>query len=123
MTAPIDQKTHEFLNLIAQGIYDKSGKNILVLDVRGLSLMMDFVVICEGNVDRHTRAIAKYLIDIASKNGIDPYIVEGLTDGRWIVIDFSDIIVHLFVQEFREKYALEELWSESKIVDVNIITK
>lgn len=110
----------DFLNLLAQAIFDKNGKNILALDLRDLYLMMDYVIICEGNVDRHTRALARHLIEVASEVGVDPYIVDGMSDGRWIVVDFSDVVVHLFVSEFREKYALEELWSAGKIVDLDI---
>ncbi len=110
----------DFLNTIAQAIFDKKGMNILALDVRGLSTMTDFYVIAEGTVDRHVKAICKAVIDAAHTEGYEAWHVEGEQSGDWIVIDFGDVIVHLFIPDLREKYALESLWSKSKVVDVKI---
>lgn len=110
------------LNAIAQTLYDKKGFNILVLDVRGISSLADYVVIAEGNIDRHVKALALALQDKLKELNLSPLYVEGDQSGDWIVVDFSDIVVHLFIPEFREKYALEELWHEAKIVDVSILT-
>lgn len=112
--------TKEFINVIAQAIYDKNGFNIYVVDVRGISSMADYYVIAEGNVDRHVKAIAKYVIDEADQVGAKPIHVEGMSIGDWLVIDFCDVIVHILVPEYRQKYALEELWTEGRIVDLEI---
>jgi ribosome-associated protein len=105
---------------MAQAIFDKKGMNILVLDVRGLSTMTDFYIIAEGTVDRHVRAISKAVIDAAEEIKMETLHIEGEKEGDWIVIDFGDVIVHLFTPDLREKYALETLWSNSTIVDVKI---
>ncbi|CRX38509.1 ribosome silencing factor [Estrella lausannensis] len=110
----------EFLNLIAQTVYDKKGANILGLDIRGLSSLTDFFIIAEGGVDRHVKAIANTVREEALKVGIHPIMVEGEESGDWCVLDFGEVIVHLFVPQQRLKYALEELWSEGKIVDLKI---
>lgn len=110
----------EILNLIAQVIYDKKGINILALDVQGLSSIADFILIAEGNVDRHVTAIAKSIVEELHERGENPFHVEGLQAGDWIVIDYCGIMVHLFMPGYREKYSLEKLWSESKIVDLEI---
>lgn len=113
--------THlELLNSMAQAIFDKKGMNILVLDVRGLSTMTDFYIIAEGTVDRHVRALSKAVIDAAEEKKVEALHVEGEREGDWVVIDFVDVIVHLFTPDMREKYALESLWSKSAIVDVKI---
>lgn len=108
------------LNKVAQAIYDKKGFNILVLDVHEISTMTDFFVIAEGSVDRHVRAISQYLQDELIKIGHRPVHVEGDHDGEWIVLDYVDFIIHLFIPELREKYSIEELWKKGKIVDVKI---
>ncbi len=110
----------EILNCIAQVIYDKKGSNILALDVQGLSSIADYLVIGEGNVDRHVIAIAKAVIDALRKQGQREIRVEGLSEGDWVVIDFGGIMVHLFKPGIRDKYSLEKLWAESTIVDLQI---
>lgn len=118
-------KTNSYLkdlNRIAQVIYDKKGFNILVLDVRDICTMTDFFVIAEGTVDRHVRALSHAIIDEFSQRGKEPIHVEGQQEGDWVVLDYADFVIHLFIPELREKYALEELWSEGQIVDVKIET-
>jgi len=113
----------ETLNAIAQVIYDKKGSNILALDVTGLSSITDYIVIAEGNVDRHVSSIAKGIIDEMREKGDRVAHVEGLQTGDWVVIDFCGIMVHLFRPGLREKYSLEKLWGDSKIVDLEIDVK
>ena len=112
----------ETLNAIAQVIYDKKGFNILALDVRGLSSITDFLLIAEGNVDRHISSIGRAVIDELDERGEPAVHVEGLRTGEWAVLDFGDIVVHIFSPGLRERYSLERLWSESKIVDLDINT-
>lgn len=109
-----------YLNAIAQAIYDKKGLNILSLDVRGISTLTDYVIIAEGNVDKHVSAIAQMVIERMKKLGHPPVFVEGTKTGDWVVIDFLHIMVHIFMPGLREKYRLEELWREGKIVDLEI---
>ncbi len=110
----------ESINLVAQTIYDKKGFNILALDVRGLSIITDYLIIAEGSVDRHVTAIGKAIVDELDKQGEDPIHVEGFQTGDWVVLDYTDFIVHIFMPGFREKYSLERLWKESQIVDLKI---
>lgn len=111
----------ENLNGIAQAIFDKKGMNILVLDVRDTCSMTDFFVIAEGTVDRHVRALSHVVVDFLDKQRISPLHLEGEREGDWVVIDYGDIVVHLFTPELREKYSLESLWREAKIVDVKLM--
>lgn len=113
----------ETLCAIAQVIYDKKGANILALDVRGLSSITDYLIIAEGNVDRHVSGMAKAIIEDLEEKGIPLLQVEGLKTGDWVVLDYGEIMVHLFKPGLREKYALEKLWLDSKIVDLVIDTK
>jgi ribosome-associated protein len=110
------------LTEVAQAIYDKKGFNILVLDVKNICTMTDYFIIAEGTVDRHVKAISQTIVDQLAKHNHHPYHIEGEREGDWIVLDYTDFIVHLFVPDLREKYALEELWKHGHIVDVKIDT-
>ena len=106
------------LSIIGQTLFDKKGFNILALDVRGISTLTDYFIIAEGNVDKHVIALAKEVVKRLKEEGESPTHVEGLDQGDWIVIDYLEIVVHLFKPGLREKYRLEELWSEGQIVDL-----
>jgi len=110
------------LNLIAQTIYDKKGVNTLALDVRGISTLTDYVIIAEGNVDRHVIAIAQAILDALQEVGFECTQKEGMRTGDWVVLDFLNIMVHLFMPGLRDKYRLEDLWKESQILDLAINT-
>lgn len=112
----------EQLREIAQLIYDKKGINILALDVTGLSTITDYLLIAEGHVDRHVSSIGKVIIEEMKQKGEVPLHVEGLQAGDWVVIDYPGIMVHIFMPGYREKFSLEKLWKESKLVDLPIST-
>jgi ribosome-associated protein len=109
-----------YLNAIAQAIFDKKGSNILALDVHEISSLTDYVIIAEGNVDKHVISIANGVIDQLQKLGQTPIYVEGMKTGDWIVIDYLHIMVHIFMPGLRDKYQLEQLWREGHIVDLQI---
>lgn len=108
------------LSLIAQTVFDKKGFNILAIDVREVSTMTDFFLIAEGNVDKHVSALGHAVIDVLKKVHEVPIHVEGLSQGDWVVIDYLEVVVHLFMPGVRDKYRLEELWHEGKVVDLVI---
>lgn len=113
----------KLLHTIGQAIYDKQGFNILGLDVKEVCSMTDYFIIAEGNVDRHLNAIAGAIIESSHKIGERPIMTEGEAEGNWIVIDFGDVVVHLFLSDYREKYELEKVWSNGKIYDLEIKIK
>lgn len=114
------RKEKKRLNEISQAIFDKKGENILVLDVRHISSMTEYCIIAQGSVGRHVKSICDAIKDKMEEEGIVLYHCDGELDGEWIVMDYGDIVIHLFIPEMREKYALEELWKKAKIVDVEI---
>lgn len=114
------QEIPPYLNQIAQIIFDKKGSNILALDIRGLNSFADFVIIAEGNVDKHVSAIANTIVDELEKTGLKPSYIEGLQNGDWAVIDYLDTIVHIFEPGLRERYCLEDLWNKGAIIDLKI---
>jgi ribosome-associated protein len=114
------QEEQNILNTIAQAIYDKKGINILALDVSGISTLTDYVLIAEGNVDKHVIAISKAILDTLLEMGIRAFSTEGIKSGDWVVLDFFHIMVHLFMPGLRDKYQLEELWRDGRIIDLQI---
>lgn len=120
MLQNMSRASFEMLNAIAQVIYDKKGFNILALDVQGLSSITDFLLIAEGNVDRHVSAIARSIVEEIREKGEKPIHVEGVASGDWAVLDYGEVTVHIFSPNLRERYSLERLWNESKIVDLEI---
>lgn len=105
---------------IAQRIYDKKGFNILALDVRGVSSMTDFFLIAEGTVDRHVKALSGAVLDALDEVGEKPFRIEGSQNADWIVIDCWRVMVHLFGPGLRDRYQLERLWKEGKVVDLEL---
>jgi ribosome-associated protein len=108
------------LNTLSQVIFDKKGENILALDLRDISSMTEYCVIAQGSVGRHVKALCNALREGMKETGAILFQCDGEQDGDWIVMDYGDVVIHLFTAEMREKYALEELWQKAKIVDVEI---
>jgi ribosome-associated protein len=108
------------LNKISQAMFDKKGNNILALDVRPCHLLTDYVIIAEGGVDKHVIAIADAVRKTMDDEGWSISFVQGMQTGDWVVLDYGQITIHLFVPSVRERYQLERLWHRSEIVDVVI---
>lgn len=110
----------DLLNLIAQTIFEKKGSNIVAIDIRNHSSITDYVIVAQGNVDRHVTAIGRAIQDALKEKNERPIHAEGMQTGDWVVLDYGTFIIHLFMPEMREKYHLESLWSDSEIVDLEI---
>jgi ribosome-associated protein len=110
----------DIVKKISQASSDKKGVGLLVLEVGHFSTVTDYLVIVEGNVDRHVLAIAHEVVkEVRDTFGVRPHHVEGLSSGEWVLIDYSDIIVHIFMPGMREKFRLESLWSMGKVLDLS----
>lgn len=94
-------------------IGDRKGSRILVLDLRGLCDATDFFVIASGTSDAHVRGLADGVMQMMDKSGQSAHHVEGLTTGHWVLLDFVDVVVHLFHPETRAFYQLERLWQDA----------
>jgi len=92
---------------------DKKAVDIVALDLRGVAGYTDFFVIASGNTDRQAKAIHDGIhIGLKNEHGLLPRRVEGLTEARWILMDYLDVVVHVFTPETRDFYRLESLWGE-----------
>lgn len=97
---------------IAQVIYDKKGRDIIVLDVRKLTVICDYMVIATGRTVNQVTAMADDVDDRMADMGLNLRRTEGQQDGRWVVLDYGHIMVHLFHQDDRAYYNLERLWED-----------
>ncbi len=95
---------------------DKKATDIVLLDLQGISTISDYFVICTGANPRQIRAIATAIDEKLSEHGLPAFHREGSPDSGWLLLDFSDIIVHIFAPKEREYYRLERLWSNAKTV-------
>jgi len=102
---------------IVELIADKKGSDIVLLDIRRVSLLADYFVICSGASERQVKAILDEILEKVKKEaGIGPLSVEGVPSSGWVLIDYGSVIVHIFVPSLREYYSLEKLWSGATMV-------
>ena len=110
-------ETLDLVRDILTVIEDKKGSDILVLDIREISLLADCFVICTAETSRQLKAIADSLIPEMKNRGLLTLGgTEGSLDSGWVLVDFGDIVVHLFSPQQRDFYALDKLWKDAKVV-------
>lgn len=101
------------LQTVAEAALERNARDGVVLDLRGLSDATDYFVIASGDSDTHARSIAENVRDRLAEEGETPAGVEGREAGRWILLDYIDIVVHVFLPRIREYYKLERLWGDA----------
>ena len=100
-------------SVVLDALADRKALDIKVLDVRGLTDIADTMVVASGTSDRHVRSVAQRVVEKAKQEGFRPHGVEGQQDGDWVLIDLSEMIVHVMLPRVREFYGLEKLWDLS----------
>lgn len=105
---------------LAEAALDKKALEPIALDVRSVTSVADTYLLFTGTSDRHTRAIADSLVDWARTHGEKPIGVEGYDEGRWVLIDLGDVIVHIFLNELRQVYDIERLWSDAPALELGV---
>ena len=102
----------------AQAALDKKAVDLVVLDVGAFTSIADYLVICTGRSDRQVQAIAQAIDEHLREHGHRPTAIEGMTRGQWVLMDFNDVIVHVFYKPVREFYDLERLWEHAPQVQL-----
>lgn len=110
------------LKIIADACDDRKAENIIALDMRQLSPLADYYLICHGNNERQVQSIARAIKQSIEEENIYIKRIEGLENGRWILIDIGYIICHIFHQEEREHYNLERLWGDASVLSFEDIS-
>ena len=116
MTIPLDSKAKALA--IARASLDKKAVDVLVLYVAQLTSIADYFVLCSGESERQVRAIADSIDETLSRQQSPPLGMEGGPTAKWIVMDFGDVVVHIFHQAVRDHYGLEKLWADAKRVRI-----
>ena len=96
---------------------DKKAEDAVILDVQGLSTVTDYFIICTATSERHAKTLCEHVVSSLKGENIRPYHLGGLPEGCWVVMDYIDFIVHIFIHEIRGIYALEKLWGDAKRID------
>ncbi|MNW33761.1 Ribosomal silencing factor RsfS [compost metagenome] len=108
---------NELMNLAVNAAEDKKAMNIVALDLKEVSLIADYFVICHGNSDTQVQAIATEVRKRAQEAGTEIRGIEGMNSARWVLMDLGDVVVHIFHRDEREYYNIERLWSDAKVVE------
>lgn len=98
--------------LVARASGDKMAEDILILDMKKISSITDFFVICSVSSDKRAKAVADNIIEELGKKGFRALRTEGYRQGFWIVLDYGDVVAHIFKDDIREFYNLEKLWAD-----------
>lgn len=114
---PIQLESGDLARLIIDLISDRKGENMLMMDLRQVSIIADYFVIASANSDRQLSAITEHVRDeVKKQTHAIPLRVEGRGESGWILMDYGDVIVHLFLPQTRAYYDLEGLWREAPVV-------
>ena len=97
---------------------DNKANDVVVLSLKGISDMTDFFVIASGTSDTHVRSLGEHIQDGLKRDGTVAHHVEGTQQGRWVLLDYVDFVVHLFHPSLRDFYQLERLWSDAQVVPI-----
>ena len=96
-------------------------EDIQVFDLRGLSTLTDYMIVCSGMSMPHLKAVLKGISStLLEKHDVKPTYTDGNTDAKWVVLDFVDVMIHVMHEEMRELYGLEDLWGDAEVVEWSV---
>lgn len=102
-------------DIAVKGLQEIKGKSITRMDLRGSDgAVTDFFIICTGTSDKHVQSLAEAVMDFMKKEGEQPLSKEGMESGEWVLLDYVNVVVHIFQEDFRNFYRLESLWGDAK---------
>lgn len=107
----------KLLSTVCDAADNKKARDIKVLDIREISPIADYFIICSGSSSIQVRAIADGIEDKLAGEGYDLHHKEGYSTGRWVLLDFGDVIIHVFHEEERDFYNIERLWADGEVIN------
>lgn len=110
---------HDLLQLTVKACNDKKAEEIVVLNMKGISLIADYFVICHANNPKQVQAICHEIKEKADEKGIAVKRLEGFDEAKWVLIDIGDVVAHVFHRDERSYYNLEKLWGDAPREDVS----
>jgi ribosome-associated protein len=112
-----DRDPRQFAVELARIACDNKAEEVVLLDLRNISSLADFVIVATGTSDRQIRSVAEQAIEYGHKVGDRPYGVEGYENAAWVLVDFVDVVFHIFGRTYRNYYDLELLWGDAPRLD------
>jgi ribosome-associated protein len=109
--------SHELADRIAELIFNKKGYDVKILDLRELTTLADYFIICSADSDVQVKSIATEIDKTLRDEGIKNWHKEGLKSLSWVLLDYVDVVVHIFKKEVREFYNLEKLWGDAPLIE------
>lgn len=109
MRVSAEQKARE----AARAAREKKALDVVVLDVQGLSTVADYFLVCSGRSITHVETISDAILDALRASGVRPLHAEGVAESGWVLLDYGDVLIHVFLEETRLYYALERLWGDA----------
>ena len=109
----------EVITKIAKALDAKKAEDIQIIGIKDLTVIADYFIIANGTSTTHTKTLSDEVEYQLSEAGLKPTRTEGYSGASWIILDYADIIVHVFYKETRDFYKLERLWSDGEYIDVN----
>lgn len=107
------------LDAIVEGLLDKKAKDIKLLDVRSLTTLTDYFVVCHGTSETQIRALANSVIEkVKEELEENVWKKEGMDARRWIILDYVNVVIHIFSEEKREYYGIERMWNDAEITEI-----
>ena len=112
-----ENNTKELVNAIIEGLFKKKGSEVVSLDLTNIeNSVCKYFIICHADSDRQVEALADSVLEIVrEETGENAWHKEGLENATWVLLDYSDVVVHIFQKEYRDLYKLEELWADAKL--------
>lgn len=101
--------------------WERKADDVVVLDVAKLSQFTNYFILVSGQVDQHLKAITDYVVDTLRREGVKPHHIEGLDHLQWILIDYVDVLVNVFLPDVRQFYDLEALWGEAESIPLPFV--
>jgi ribosome-associated protein len=101
----------------AKAALEKKAFNVTILELKQASSVTDYFLICSGRSDRQVQAIAESILEKMGEKGVRPLGEEGMREGRWVLMDYDDVVIHIFYDQVRLHYDLEGLWIEAPRID------
>ena len=108
----------EMLRTIIKTLDNKNAESIKAIKITDLTILADYFVIANGTSTTHTKTLAEEVEYQLSQNGVEPNRTEGYNGSSWVILDYGDIVVHVFYKETRDYYQLERLWADGEKIDI-----
>ena len=112
----LEEEDRQKIFLVKDLLEEKKAEDIVIFDLRGLSSVTDTMIVASGHSDRHVQAVSEFLVQEMKKHSYIPLGSEGLQSGRWALIDYGEIVVHVFYDEIRTHYDLEGVWRDAPVI-------